>query len=122
MNDREMTPRAKAAYEWLLEHNSTYARWQRKHQEAILKGQHAHHGYVFHTWNLLLHSPGIEVAAFPLLYPQTSFGDTDARDRLMELNWIGENARPSIGFSYMKKSDLTVLELCPRSKTYVLAA
>ena len=98
-----MTPRARAAYEWLMEHNATYAHWQGKHQEAMLKGPHPAHKHVFQTWNLLLHSPGIEVAAFPLLYPQPSFGDTDVRERLMKLNWISESAKPSIGFSYLKK-------------------
>ena len=28
-----------------------------------------------------LRSPGIEVATFPILYPQPSFGKTDARER-----------------------------------------
>ena len=103
MKDRDMTARARAAYEWLMENNATYAHWQRKHEDATLKGPDAAHGYVFHTWNLLLHSPGVEVAAFPLLYPQPSFGDTDVRERLMELSWISDTAKPSIGFSYMKK-------------------
>ena len=120
MKDREMTPRARAAYEWLMENNATYARWQRKHQEAILKGLHAVHGYVFQTWNLLLHSPGIEVAAFPLLYPQPSFGDTDVRERLMELSWISENAKPSIGFSYMKKVTSPCMSYAQEATTFDL--
>ena len=66
-------------------------------------GPHKDHGYVFQTWNLLLHSPGIEVAAFPLLYPQRSFGDTNPKGRLVENNCIGANAKPFIGFSYLKK-------------------
>ena len=70
----------------------------RKHDAGMTAGPHKDHGYVFQTWNLL-HSPGIEVAAFPLLYPQSSFGDTNLKDRLVEKNWIGSNAKPFIGFT-----------------------
>ena len=103
MDARQLTPKARSAYEWLLHHSATYAVWQRKHEEAMRAGPHRQHGYVFQTWDLLLHSPGIEVAAFPTMYPQTSFGDTDARDRLLDNSWIGPTSRTSIGYSYMKK-------------------
>ena len=98
MAERQLTKRAEAAYDWLMT-NETYASWQ---LAAMTAGPHKDHGYVFQTWNLL-HSPGIEVAAFPLLYPQSSFGDTNLKDRLVEKNWIGANAKPFIGFSYLKK-------------------
>jgi hypothetical protein len=103
MTTRHLTTKARAAYDWLMQHNTTYAAWQQKHEAAMAAGPHKDHGYVFQTWNLLLHSPGIEVASFPVLYPQSSYGDTDARERLMKLDWIAPNAKTSIGFSYMKK-------------------
>jgi len=103
MRARDLTPKARAAYEWLLQHNATYADWHKKHEDIMQKGPHPQNGYVFQTWNLLLHSPGIEVAAFPLLYPQQSFGDTNARERLLQLGWLQESNKTSIGFSYMKK-------------------
>jgi len=103
MDARQLTPKARSAYEWLMNHNATYAAWQKKHEDAMRAGPHLQHGYVFQTWDLLLHSPGIEVAAFPALYPQTSFGDTDARDRLLDRGWIEPASRTSIGYSYMKK-------------------
>ena len=92
MATRPLTPRARAAYDWLMQYNTTYAAWQQKHEAAMVAGPHKDHGYVFQPWNLLLHSPGIEVAAFPALYPQSSYGDTDARERLMKLDWIAPNA------------------------------
>ena len=91
MVERQLTKPAEAAYDWLMT-NETYASWQ---LAAMTAGPHKDHGYVFQTWNLL-HSPGIEVAAFPLLYPQRSFGDANLKDRLMEKNWNGANAKPSM--------------------------
>ncbi len=100
ISERQLTTRARAAYEWLMQHNATYAAWQQRHDAAMQAGPHKGHGYVFQTWSLLLHSPGIEIAAFPVLYPQSSFSDSDARDRFMKLDWIGPRAKTTIGFSY----------------------
>ena len=36
------------------------------------------------TYRLLLERPGVEVAAWPLLYPWSRYGDTDVRNRLVE--------------------------------------
>ena len=120
MSTRLLTPKARAAYDWLMQHNTTYAAWQQKHEAAMLAGPHKDHGHVFQTWNLLLHSPGIEVAAFPALYPQSSYGDTDARERLMKLDWIGPNSKTSIGFSYMKKLTSPCLSYAQEAKLMFL--
>ena len=103
-----------------MENNATYARWLGKHQEAMLKGPHPVRKHVFQTWNLLLHGPGIEVATFPLLYPQPSFGDTDVRERLKKLNWIGDSAKPSIGFSFLQKVTLLCLSYAQEAKLLFL--
>ena len=73
MTTRHLSTKARAAYDWLMQHNTTYAAWQQKHEAAMLAGPHKDHGYVLQTWNLLLHSPGIQVAAFPVMYPQSSY-------------------------------------------------
>ena len=51
------------------------------------------------TSTVMLHSPGIEVAAFPVLYPRTSFGDTDIRDRVC----LKDGSETSIITSHLRK-------------------
>ena len=36
------------------------------------------------TYKLLLEMPGLEVAAWPFIYPWSRYGDTDVRERLVE--------------------------------------
>jgi len=55
--------------------------------------------YWFRTSDLLLHSPGVEVAAFPLLYPRASFADTDLRDR----KCVEDGCELSIFTSHLRK-------------------
>ena len=38
-----------------------------------------------HQAKLLTQARGIEVAAFPMLYPRAAYGDTDIRERLEEI-------------------------------------
>ena len=64
------TPRAKAAYRWLYEFNMTYRYFVGLHRgvlNAVAAGERTE---LFEpTHKLLLEHPGIEVAAFPFLYP-----------------------------------------------------
>ena len=47
----------------------------------------------------MLHSPDIEIAAFPVLYPRTRFGDTDIKDN----DLLAPNAEASIVTSHLHK-------------------
>ena len=51
------------------------------------------------TSTLLLHSPGIEVAAFPILYPRKCFGDTTIKERRL----LQESCETSIFTSHLRK-------------------
>ena len=64
------------------------------------------------TSTLLLHMDGVEVAAFPILYPRPSFGDTNMRER----GCLQEGAENSIVTSHMRKllSSCTGYMLQPR--------
>ena len=55
------------------------------------------------TCDRLLHMPGVEVAAQPWLYPRAAFGDTDIKNRLLVLQKIEENAKPSLKTSWVRK-------------------
>ena len=55
------------------------------------------------TAELLLNSPGIEVAARPYLYPRAAFGDSDLRQRLTPLGHLSASNKPSMQASFMRK-------------------
>ena len=68
--------------------------------------------YWIRTSDLLLHMDGVEVAAFPILYPRPSFGDTNLYKRQV----LMEGAENSIVTSHMRKllSSCTGYMLKPR--------
>ena len=68
--------------------------------------------YKFKTADLMLHSPGIEVAAFPILYPRHCFGDTDSKERGL----LKDASQASIFASHLRKllSSCTGYMLQPR--------
>jgi hypothetical protein len=55
------------------------------------------------TAELLLHMPGIEVAARPWLYPMALFGYTHLRVRLVGLGHISAAQKPSLKTSWLRK-------------------
>ena len=70
------------AYDWLMANNATYRNWVTLHNDFLLKLQSMENPhYWIRTSDLLLKMPGIEVAAYPLLYPRASFADTDLREK-----------------------------------------
>ena len=103
------TLRAKAAFEYLIANNKTYHWYYRE-----LLGHHFQQGlsgaaatYFIHTSALLLHRPGIEVAAYPVLYPHHDYGDTDIKERLSHpdrgmCDWMAGRL-PSIQKSFLAK-------------------
>ena len=58
--------------------------------------------YHFRTADLLLQSDGVEVAAFPTLYPRQCFADTDLKSRRRR-PFLPETAQPNIKASFLKK-------------------
>ena len=89
-----------AAFEWLKDNNRTYATWVKRHVD-FLKDQERFSvpRYWLRTSDLLLKCNGVEVAAFPILYPRACFGDTNMRD----LGLIDEACEKSIFTSHLRK-------------------
>ena len=102
---------AARAFSWLLENNSTYSRWVQHHSELVRGHGAADNWREIPTAELLLASPGIEVAARPWLYPLPSFGDTDLTSRLTSLGWVDAGQKPSTRCSFLRK-------LCSRCVEY----
>ena len=99
------------AYEWLMQNNTTYAFLAGKHREVLENWDEEHSHLWIATAKLLLQSPGIEVAAFPWLYPVEGYGDTDLSDRLKPLKQIAASSTPSLKTSWLRK-------VCSRSVDY----
>ena len=79
--------KAKAAWRWLYENNMTYRHYCGVHHGILVayRGEFSARKTLFDfTYRLLLERPGVEVAARPLLYPWSRYGDTDVRIRLVE--------------------------------------
>ena len=53
----------------------------------------------------MLNSPGIEVAARPILYPRTAFGDTDVGERLRNIGLTTHKEKPSPKTSFARKRE-----------------
>ena len=96
--------KAAVAFDWLRSSNSTYAAWIDKHMQRIQEGAAGEpYWREIPTAELLLNSPGIEIAARPWLYPLPSFAETDLATRLKELTWIAKNSTISMRQSFLRK-------------------
>ena len=99
------TPRgdlAARAFTWLLQNNGTYQAWVHRHA-ALIQEKKLQEGRDLPTAELLLRSPGIEIAARPWLYPLPSMSDTNIQERLLPLGWTNARSKPSIRASFMHK-------------------
>ena len=97
-----MTPKARAAFAYLLEHNAAYAHYVTEQEREIAEG--FPHGHRISAYGLLMKMPGVECAARPVLYPRTGYGDTDLRERLYELGLAGPGKQLSIRNSFLRKA------------------
>ena len=86
-----------------MQHNDTYRHYITKHNVLCEQKEKAEDWFVIKTAELLLHSPGIEVAARPWLYPLAEYGDTDLRPRLRRPGQITARQLPSIKASWTRK-------------------
>jgi hypothetical protein len=103
------TVRAKAAIAWMREYNPTYAHWYNRHQAYLADPVNVYRK--FRTSDFLRHSPGVEVAFRPWLYPFESFADTDVKQRLQALGRCDARSCPSMKDSFCKK-------ICSRIREY----
>ena len=101
---------AMVAYEWLCEHNNTYKQFITMHNDVLknpAKSELMCNDDLGRLWiptaKLLLRMPGVEVAIRPWLYPSPAHGDTDHKERLVELGWLQTRNLPSTTDSYMRK-------------------
>lgn len=95
------TPRARAAYAWLLEHNEAYAHYIKEHASILQSPEALRH---IRTSALLLHMPGVEVAVRPVLYARAAFGDSDLKQRLLEKKHCTERQFPSMKHAVLRKA------------------
>ena len=76
------TAKARAARLWLYENNMTYREYYNLHRSILNNYKSGARKELYEpTHSLLLKLPGIEVAAWPILYPWSRYGDTDVRAR-----------------------------------------
>ncbi len=94
---------AARTFQWLLDNNSTYAGYVVRHHQMTINQKKAPDWREIPTAELLLNSPGIEVAARPWLYPVASYGDSDISQRLQSLRWTSGSQKPSVRAAFLRK-------------------
>ena len=104
---------AKNAFAWLMQHNDTYRHYIEMHRQILAQLSKAEGWHIIPTAQLLLHMPGVEIAARPWLYPSAAFADTDIKDRLVQLGRLTKNQKPSLKTSWLRK----VLSRCTQYQT-----
>ena len=52
----------------------------------------------------MIQMPCVEAAARPLLYPRSAFGDSDIRERLLELGHLLPAQLPAMRLSFLRKA------------------
>ncbi|CAE7271115.1 PIF1 [Symbiodinium sp. CCMP2592] len=102
---------AAKAFTWLLQNNDTYRAWVDHHAE-LFQATGELSIRELQTAELLLRSPGIEVAARPWLYPLASLADTDYQERLTPLGWTNSRNKPSIRAGFMRKLESRCIDYC----------
>ena len=100
---------AARAFGWLLRTNDTYRAWVDRHAALFQEtGDLGTSHRELQTAELLLRSPGIEVAVRPWLYPVASLADTDYHERLTPLGWMTSKNKPSVRTGYSAKARKSV--------------
>ena len=101
---------AARCFQWLLDNNDTYAKYVKLHHDMVTQAHTDESWRELTTAELLLRSPGIEVAARPWLYPLASYADTDISERLRTLGWTSASQKPSIRASFLRKLSSRCIE------------
>ena len=79
--------KAKAARLWLYENNMTYRHFYELHRSILKNYKAGNRTDLYEKTSMLLvdkSMQGLEVAAWPILYPWARYGDTDIRARLVD--------------------------------------
>ena len=97
-----MTPRARAAYDWLMVHNLTYRRYVMQHKRELEVPAERREMFIA-TYRLLIQSRGIEVALFPVLYPWAVYSDSDVIIWSKERQLLKKSQLPSMKTSFLRK-------------------
>ena len=103
--ERSLSCRAgRQAFAWLMANNPTYRHWVLHHRTLLQNATPEDPSWrSIKTAELLLRSPGLEVAARPWLYPRSALADSDIPSRLGALRRLPENAKPSLKTSFFRK-------------------
>ena len=89
-------PKVKAALAWLLENNAIYRAYFEMHEKLLERNFGETKAWIYiRTAALLLRNEGIEVAAYPYLYPHAYMSDTSFVKK--------DNEKPSIRASWAHK-------------------
>jgi hypothetical protein len=100
VNEASMpTPRAKAAFRFLMLHNRFYEVFQKKQAEIIRIGA----SFNISSYDLFIVCAGIECAMYPYLYPTTNFTDTGILQHYQHVQADDTNRVLSIGLSWTRK-------------------
>ena len=94
--DRCASAKAKAARLWLYENNMTYRQFYDLHRSILRNFKAGNRDSLYEKTSVLLADKsmrGLEVAAWPILYPWSRYGDTDGRARLFD-NRSGKKKNP----------------------------
>ena len=97
-----MTPRARAAYDWLMVHNRTYRRYVMQHKRELEVPAERREMFIA-TYRLLIQSRGIEVALFPVLYPWEVYSDSDVSIWSKDRQLLKKSQLPSMKTSFLRK-------------------
>ena len=93
------TPRAKAAFRYLLANNKYYRRYW-EIQKELLENDRI---LTISSFDLFINYTGIECAMFPVLYPETAFTDTGILDAYRDESGDSSARTVSIGHSWTIK-------------------
>ncbi|CAK0867249.1 unnamed protein product [Prorocentrum cordatum] len=96
-----MTPRARAAYDWLMVHIRTYRRHAMQ-QKRMLSYPGDEREMFIATYRLLLQSRGIEVALFPVLFWEV-YSDSDVRGWAGDRKLMKSSQLPSMKKAFLRK-------------------
>ena len=93
------TPRAAAAFHFLMEHNEWYKVFHKQHLQLLATGASLN----ISSYDLFIVQTGIECAMFPWLYPTTDFTDTGILQHYQHKYGDDSNRVVSIGYSWTRK-------------------
>ena len=100
--EEPMSARARAAYDWLMQHNPTYRHYVHQHKRILAKPASERELFIA-TYRLLTQSSGIEVAMYPLLYPWEIYSDSRVKLWARERQLVKESQLPSMKHSFLHK-------------------